>query len=131
MFVFFFSGPSRQDYKHHETTVSFTDLLSLFVGEAIDVRVPMTAGALANVKFRNVAPTIYTGRGPMKCAPHASCAVDEADEYSGMMDERFRIFRFTTPLDMHSRNPEHPQCGACCARFLLEFHEARGMLTWV
>lgn len=112
-----------QDYKHHEGTVSYTDLLSLFVGEAIDVRVPMTAGAVSNVKFRNVAPTVYTGRAPMTCASHASWDVEEAHEYTGMMNERFRIFKFTVPLAMGARNPNHPQCGSCCARFLLEFSQ--------
>ena len=29
-----------QDYKHCENTISFTDLLSIFVGETVNVRVP-------------------------------------------------------------------------------------------
>ena len=51
-----------QDYKHHEGTLSFTDLLSLFVGEAMALRRPMQGGVTTNRKHRNRAPTFYTGR---------------------------------------------------------------------
>jgi hypothetical protein len=50
-----------QDYSHCEKTLNFTDLLALFVGEAIGVRRP----ALENKKLRNVAPCFYSGRVPI------------------------------------------------------------------
>ena len=101
-----------QDYKHHEPTVSFTDLLSFLVGESVDVRVP----GEKNVKVRNVAPMIYSGRAPLSSSFSEPAARMEYDE---MMMERFTTFRFTQPIDKHARRPDHPQCGKCCADFYL------------
>lgn len=55
-----------QDYRHHEGTLSWTDLLSFFVRELVEVRVPGTSGSGGNVPHRNAAPTFYSGRAAMK-----------------------------------------------------------------
>ena len=101
-----------QDYKHHEQTVSFTDLLSFLVGESVDVRVP----GEKNVKVRNVAPMIYSGRAPL---PSSFSEPSGRLEYDEMMMERFTTFRFTHPIDKHTRRPDYAQCGKCCAHFYL------------
>lgn len=99
-----------QDYKHHEPTVSFTDLLSFFVGESVGVRLP----GEKNVKVRNAAPMFYSGRAPLTSSfvDH-----DERSEYDEMMMERFTTFFFTNPIPKKERKPNHPQCGRCCAAF--------------
>ena len=102
-----------QDYKHHEPTVSFDDLLSYLVGESVDVRIP----GEKNVKVRNRAPLIYSGRQAISSRfedPSERCDYDE------MMTERFTLFRFPTPIPKTQRRPDHPHCGKCCAQFYLK-----------
>ena len=49
-----------QDFEHNEATVRFTDILSILVGEGVNIRRP---GAL-NVKHKNTAPCFLSGRTP-------------------------------------------------------------------
>ena len=99
-----------QDYKHHEPTVSFTDLLSILVGESVEVRLP----GEKNEKVRNVAPMLYSGRVPLSSSFHD---LGERTEYDEMMMERFTTFFFTNPIPKAARRPDHPHCGKCCAEF--------------
>ena len=103
-----------QDYKHHEATLSFTDLLSYLVGESVDVRVL----GEKNVKVRNKAPLIYSGRKPISSD---FADADERSEYDEMMMERFTIFSFNTPIPKTQRKANHPHCGKCCAAFYLKY----------
>ena len=107
-----------QDYAHDEGTIRFTDLLSLFVGETIDVRRP----GQVNIPFKNRAPIFYSGRTPISSKDHDPAA---AAELTGMMTERFKIFTFTQPLPMHERQVDWVHCGRCCAAFYV----AHGMAT--
>ena len=52
-----------QDYGHDERTVAFTDLLSILVGETVNIRVPATGGCSGSVKHKSCAPMFYSGRG--------------------------------------------------------------------
>ena len=52
-----------------------------------------------------------------------STDASEAADYTEMMDERFTIYSFTKPIPKRERRSDHPQCGACCARFHLETHQ--------
>ena len=99
-----------QDYSHDEGTICFTDLLSLFVGETIDVRRP---GQL-NATFKNRAPIFYSGRTPI-CSKDRDAVA--AEELTRMMSERFQIFTFTQPLPMAERRTDWVHCGRCCAAF--------------
>jgi len=45
-----------QEYKHHDGTILFEDLLSLAVGEKIDIRMPHAE----NLSHRDTAPMFYT-----------------------------------------------------------------------
>ena len=44
-----------QDFEHDENTVAFTDLLSVFVGESVELRTPCAL----NRKHRNTSPLFY------------------------------------------------------------------------
>jgi len=103
-----------QDYKHHEPTLSFTDLLSYLVGESVDVRIL----GEKNVKVRNKAPLIYSGRKPISSD---FADADERREYNEMMMERFAIFSFTIPIPKAHRRADHPHCGKSCAAFYVEY----------
>ena len=104
-----------QDYEHDEGTIRFSDLLSLFVGESVGVRLP----GQKNAKFRNTAPLFYSGRAPITLQPSRLHDVHTAAEYSGMMNERFTMFHFTQPLPLTERQMDFPQCGRCTANFYL------------
>ena len=39
------------------------------------------------------------------------------EKYNGMMDERFTIFRFNSPLPREQRLLDWPCCGCCAAKF--------------
>ena len=102
-----------QDYSHDERTMSFADLLSLFVGEAITIRRPGVLGR----KHANSRPAFYSGRAPIRAQtrdPHA------AAELNSMMDDRFTIFHFHQPLPHTLRVVDWPKCGCCAARFYLQ-----------
>ena len=101
-----------QDYEHDEDTLCFTDLLSLFVGESVELRTP---GEL-NQKHRNKAPLFYSGRVPLRCTRR-----DKAAEtvLNGMMEERFATFEFAVPLPKRERKADWTHCAKCCASFYL------------
>lgn len=105
-----------QDYEHDEDTVCFSDLLSVFVGEGVGVRVP----GKFNKKVRNLAPAFYSGRGPIRLRKSRTHTQDVADEYTGMMSERFTTFAFTSPIPLPLRQKEWPQCGRCAACFFID-----------
>ncbi len=105
-----------QDYLHDEQTLRFTDLLSLFVGESVGIRVVMTGGNLSNVKHRNRAPAFITGRGPIRFNGRE---VALKADYEDMMADRFTVFSFRSPIPRAMRQQDFPQCGPCCARFFL------------
>ena len=102
-----------QDYKHHEATLSYTDLLSLLVGENVDIRIPGEVG----VPYRNRAPAFYTGRAPIA---FTSADPQEKADYDSMMMERFATFHFNRGLPKEEREAAFPQCGRCCAAFFLQ-----------
>jgi hypothetical protein len=103
-----------QDYKHYENTISFTDLLSIFVGETVNVRVPANAEGPGLVKHKNKAPCFISGRAPIRCTFPEE---DGREEYDSMMDDRFTIFEFKKKLPLEDRDPAFPKCGRCCAAF--------------
>ena len=100
-----------QDYRHSESTVCFTDLLSVLVGETIEVRVP----GCPNQKWKNNAPMIYSGRAALQCGFQDE---QEKEDYDNMMRDRFTLFRFTTRVP--NADPNHPKCMRCCAEFFLD-----------
>lgn len=100
-----------QDYRHNESTVSFSDLLSILVGETVEVRVP----GERNVLWANRAPMVYTGRAPLRSTFRDP---EEKEEYDDMMADRFTVFKFFVRVP--DANPNHPKCGRCCAQFYLE-----------
>jgi hypothetical protein len=102
-----------QDYEHHEETVCFTDVLSVFVGESFGVR----SAGVKNEKVRNKAPVFYSGRTQIQ-SRHRDA--EARAQFNGMMDERFTLFRFTVPIPMQDRRVDWPQCAKCAARFYLE-----------
>jgi len=104
-----------QDYEHDEGTIRFSDLLSFFCGEGIGLRRP---GAL-NTKFHNKAPCFYSGRACMSLAPSKKHTARVVQQYNGMMDERFTVFRFWNPIPKAAREMHWPQCGRCGAEFFL------------
>ena len=105
-----------QDYKHKDTTVQFEDLLSLVVGERIDVRIPHQK----NVSFRNGSPLFYTSNSLLHVKRED---VAEAIRLNAAMDERFRVRLWRNPLPMSERVPNFPRCSRCCANFFL--HHSR------
>lgn len=105
-----------QDYAHCEKTLRFTDLLSVFVGETVAIRVP---GA-ANMDHKNAAPAFYSGRTPMW--PTHIRDQEAHAELRRMMDERFQHFHFATPLPQGQRDTNWIHCAKCCAIFYLTHH---------
>ena len=71
-----------------------------------------------NVKWRNRAHLIYSGRQPIQSS---FADPDERADYDNMMMERFTLFKFCTPIPKADRRPDHPHCGKCCARFYLKY----------
>ena len=102
-----------QDYEHSEATVKFTDLLSLLVGESMELRAP----GVLNTKFRNKAPLFYSGRVPLQCVRRNPKA---AASLNSMMSERFVTFTFETPLPQAERLVDWKHCAKCCAAFFLQ-----------
>jgi len=102
-----------QDYEHDEKTLRFTDLLSLFVGETVGVRLP---GQL-NQQYKNRAPTFYSGREPIRSSHRQAAAAREQDR---MMSERFTLFHFTRPLPHEMRDAAWRHCGRCAAAWYLQ-----------
>ncbi len=101
-----------QDFEHHEETLAFTDLLSVFCGEAVELREP----GKVNEKYRNQAPLFYSGRVPLRCSRADKTA---QEVLNGMMSERFQTFQFFHPLPKPERKADWVHCAKCCAAFYL------------
>ena len=101
-----------QDWKHDDATVQFEDLLSFFVGERVDIRVPRAR----NVSFRNTSPLFFTSNSLMKVA-RADQNVTEV--LNAAMSERFKTRCWRVPLPMNERDLNFPRCSRCCAAFYL------------
>ena len=101
-----------QDFKHDEGTVAWEDILSVFVGESIELRTP----GQPNKRFRNAAPLFYSGRALLRCKHETG---EVAAELNRMMDERFTAFHFTVPLPRDERDAQWVHCAKCAAAFYL------------
>jgi hypothetical protein len=101
-----------QDFEHNEETLAFTDLLSVFCGEAVELREP----GKVNEKYRNQAPAFYSGRAPLRCSRADKTA---QEVLNGMMAERVRTFQFFHPLPKPERKADWVHCAKCCAAFYL------------
>ena len=106
-------GFSQQDYEHDESTIRFTDLLSLFCGESVGMRSPCKL----NKKFRNTIPCFLSAHMPVLCGRRDAAKAMELD---GMMQERFTTFTFWNPVPFEHRILNFPKCGRCCAAFYLQ-----------
>ena len=104
-----------QDYDHEEATLKFQDLLSLFVGESVGLRMPCAP----NEKFRNTCPCFYSARKPLECPPRQGLTYHDMAELTSQMSERFSTFSFTVPLPFAARDKAFPKCGRCAAAFYL------------
>ena len=101
-----------QDYKHKDSIILFEDLLSLIVGERMEIRVPHRA----NVSHRNTAPMFFSSNSML-----AVRRDDPADmqRLNTAITERFRLRVWTKPIPHAARMENFPRCGKCCANFLL------------
>ena len=101
-----------QDYEHCNKTLCFTDLLSFTVGEKMDIRIPGAKGH----SFRNLSPLFFTANQPLtlKAGP-----VEDQLKKTKAMEERFVTRIWPRALPEQDRRPDFPQCGRCCANFLL------------
>lgn len=102
-----------QDYKYQKKTLAWEDLLSVLVGERVEVR---THGG-KNISFKNTAPMFYTSARAWSVHTFDP---EESAELTLAMNERFTLHRWTRPLPMNERREDFPSCGACFARFVLE-----------
>lgn len=103
-----------QDWKHNDATVLFEDMLSLIVGERIDVRIPCQK----NMSFRNTSPLFYTANSPLfvvRPNPQEMIRLNTA------MAERFRSRVWQIPLPATERIADFPRCSKCCANFYLMY----------
>ena len=44
---------------------------------------------------------------------------DESAMLTAAMTERFKLYRFASPIPMNKRQADFPICGACFARFVM------------
>ena len=105
--------PLWQELELEPDTLAGEDLLSLLVGERVDVRMP----GRANVSHRNTAPRFYTALVPLK-PWHAPRWRRELMLHD--MDERFVVGRQTERLPLGKRVADFPKCGHCFSRFVCE-----------
>ena len=89
-----------------------TDLLSFTVGEKMDIRIPGCKGH----SFRNLSPLFFTANQPLtlKAGP-----VEDQLKKTKAMEERFVTRIWPRALPEQDRRPDFPQCGRCCANFVL------------
>ena len=85
-----------QDWKHDDKTVAFEDLLSFFVGELVDIRVPHQR----NVSYRNTSPLFYTSNSILQTVRHDAGLMDRLN---AAMAERFTTRVWRNPLPMQGR----------------------------
>ena len=103
-----------QDYKHNDSTILFEDVLSMLVGELIEVRIPHQM----NVPFENASPLFYTSNSMLRVARPDPA---EADRLNIAMAERFRVRQWYVPIPSAQRQAAFPKCARCCAHFYLTY----------
>ena len=101
-----------QDWKHNDGTILFEDVLSMLVGERIEVRVPHQR----NVSFRNTSPLFYTANSPLYVLRRDPA---EMMRLNAAMAERLVTRVWTRPLPKSERMPDFPRCSRCCASFFI------------
>ena len=103
-----------QDWKHKDSTILFEDLLSMTVGERMNIRVPCKP----NKPFRNESSMFYTSNSPLYVVRHDPAEMMRLNQ---AMDERFctRVWKF--PFPKADRIPDFPRCSCCCAIFYLKY----------
>ena len=107
-----------QDYKYQRKTMACEDLLSVLVGERVEIR--KEGGK--NCSHKNTSPMFYTHTKVW------SLQLDDPEDAVAQltaMTERFKIFRFANPLPMGERLADFPSCGKCFAKLVLDEEE-----TW-
>ena len=102
-----------QDWKHNDSTILFEDVLSLIVGERIDIRIPHAK----NVSVRNSAPLFYTSNTPLSVGRRAE-SLEQLIRLNRAMAERFCTRVWRIPLPMADRLTQLPRCSRCCANFI-------------
>ena len=102
-----------QDYIHSDSTVQFEDILSLVVGERMDIRLPRSIGK----SFRNTSPLFFTSQSALQVK--RACPVTTA-QLNEAMQERFTVRRWVMPLPLAERVLDFPKCGRCSANFYLK-----------
>ena len=102
-----------QEFVWGPKVCAFEDLLQLFCGEKLAIRIPHARP----VEHRNGAPMFYTAWAPlhMTCADH-----NRMLNLNAAMEERFTTRMWTRALPREGRIPKFPQCACCFARFVLE-----------
>ena len=93
-----------QEFELEPDTLAWEDLLSLLVGERVDVRMP----GRANVSHRNTAPRFYTALVPLQ-PWHAPRWRRELMQQA--MDERLVVRRWTEWLPSAERVADFRKCG--------------------
>ena len=68
------------------------------------------------LQHRNTAPLFFTARLPLT---YMSRDVQEAEEYTTAMTERFVLRCWRHPLPMDERQVDFPACARCFAMFVL------------
>ena len=103
-----------QDWKHNDATILFEDILSLIVGERMDIRCPFKK----NESFRNTSPLFYTSNSPLYVVRHDPA---EMTRLNTAMSERFCTRIWRNPFHIAERLAEFPRCSRCCAAFFVNF----------
>ena len=110
-----------QDFEFEASTIQFSDLLRLLVGEKIGIRLPGSQ----NVPFKNSSPLFYTSN--QKIATFRMPAAN-AMKKNQAMDERFAVRVWSRSLPLAERQADFPTCAPCFANFMLDsdaaFHAA-------
>ena len=103
-----------QDWKQNDGTVLFEDVLSLLVGERMDIRVPNKK----NVSFRNTSPLFYTSNTPLSVVRPD---LQQTTRLNAAMAERFCTRTWHNPLPPAQRIANLPRCSRCCANFFVTY----------
>ena len=102
-----------QDFKYLKKTLAWEDLLSILVGERLEIR--LEGGK--NRSHKNTSPMFYTHTKVW------SVQLDDPEDAVAQltaMTERFKIYRFANPLPMRERVADFPSCGRCFAKMVLD-----------
>jgi len=103
-----------QDWKHNDATILFEDILSLIVGERMDIRCPFKK----NESFRNTSPLFYTSNSPLYVVRQNP---PEMVRLNAAMAERFCTRTWNIPFPIEDRISDFPRCSRCCANFFLSY----------